>query len=219
MSFEILGSILEGGAGPAKPTLNGVEYTLVYDEAAEFWVAHLVISDVSGIAEISDSVQFIQDGQPRKYPNLDSLDVVRSFLTVDASGDQGTLSGFQNVTMAPDFQDSTVLVTVNGQGGLEATFIHSDTNSTGTTQCTVGANFACTLSQVVVDVTNGATGTCPLGGVVTHRGELHVACTGARPLTYDGSWTVSLTFDGGDSVDVSAVSGGNVWNATLPCGE
>jgi hypothetical protein len=220
MSFEILGGIMEGGAGPAKPTLHGVEYTLVYDESVEFWVAHVVFNDDAGnIAVVSDSVQFIQDGHPRKYPNPDSLDVVRSFLSVDASGEQGTLSGFQNVTMVPDYQDSTILVTVNGHGGLEGTFMHSDTDSTGTTQCTVGANFACTLGQVVVDVTNGPTGACPLGGVVTHRGELHVACTGARPLTYDGSWTVSLAFAGGDSVHVSAVSGDNVWNVTLPCGE
>jgi hypothetical protein len=220
MSFEIIGAIMDGGAGPAKPTLQGVEYTLDYDTETDFWVAHLVLDDGAGnLAVISDSVQFIQDGHPRRIPNPDSLDVVRCFLTMEASGEKGTLSGFQNVTLVPDYQDTTVLATVDGRGGLQGTYVHENTDSTGTTQCTVGAAFSSTFSRVVVDVTNGTPAGCPLAGTVTHRGDLSVLCTGAKPLTHEGSWSINLTFVDGDSVRVSAVRGDNIWNFTTPCGD
>ena len=217
-SFEVIGDILDGPAATQNPSFQGITYTLDYNETAQFWVAHLVLDDEAGtVATFEESLQFIAAGHPVQYPEPGTLDLVRSFLTVGVNGPAGSLSGFQNLTAVPHVQESVILVTLNGTGGLEGTFTHSETDSSGTTDCSVDASFATTVSQLVVNVTEGAS-PCPLSGSITHNGNLHVLCTGAHPGEFDGHWTVSASFEDGTAT-VSCASGGNVWHYTAPCEE
>jgi hypothetical protein len=215
-AFNVIGDVLQGGT--AKPTPQGLTYTLEYNEAAAFWVAHLLLTgDDGSVAAFTDSVQFLSNGHPVRLPVLATLDLVRSFLTVDLSGPQGTATGSQTLTLAPTVQDTTVLVNVNGAGHLEGTFHHSETDTSGTTDCTVDAAFSSTFSQVLLNITDGNANHCPLSGMVTHSGSLHVLCTGAKALEHQGHWTVTTTWENGVA-NVTCASGDNFWHYTASCG-
>jgi hypothetical protein len=105
---------------------------------------------------------------------------------------------------------------VNGTGGLEGSFTHSRTDSSGTTDCTLDAVFSTTFSHLVFDVTHGTEGQCPESGIWTHNGNLHAVCTGAHPGDAEKHWTVTATFENGAGT-VSVVSGDNIWNFPADC--
>jgi hypothetical protein len=214
-AFNIMGDVVNGNT--AKPIFQGITYTLVYNETAQFWVAHLVLdNDAGSVASFTDSVQFVANGSPVKYPSLPELDYARSFLTMSAEGPEGSATGFQNIVATPSLVDSTITVAVNGTGGLEGSFTHSRTDSTGTTDCVLNAAFSSTYNHLVWDVTHGTEGHCPLSGSFIHTGDLHVVCTGAHPGDAEKHWTVTATFENGTGT-VSVVSGDNVWHFPATC--
>jgi hypothetical protein len=217
ISFEMIGSILEGGTAPSGAGFEAITYTLDYNEETSFWVAHLVFDDEAGsIVTASDSVQFVVSGTPVQYPDPNELDLVRSFLTVEAEGVEGSLSGYQNMTAAPVANETGVLVTLDGEGGLEGSFTGSDTDSSGVTTCAVEAHLTTTLSNVAIQTGESAP-SCPLSGRATYQGRLTVECTGAHALSHSAVWVVNVDFVDGTSMNVSAVSGGNVWNFSTSC--
>ena len=219
-SFGVIGDILDGPTATQNPSFQGITYTLDYNETAQFWVARLILDDEAGtVATFAESIQFVAGGQPVQYPELGTLDLVRSFLTIDVDGPAGSLSGFQNLSAVPevDESESTIVVTLNGTGGLEGTFTHSETDSSGTTDCSADASFATTVSQLVLNVLEEAP-PCPVSGSIRHNGDLHVVCTGAHAGEFDGHWTVTATFEDGTAT-VSCSSGGNVWTYSAPCEE
>ena len=214
-AFNVMGDVVNGNT--AKPVFQGITYTLNYNETTQFWVAHLVLDNGAGsVATFTDSVQFIQNGHPIQYPNVLALDYARSFLTLNAQGPEGSATGFQNITVTPTVHDSTITAAVNGSGGLEGSFTHSHTDSTGTTDCVLNAAFSSTYSHLVWDVTHGSQGQCPLSGTFIHSGDLHVVCTGAHPGDAEKHWVVTASFENGTGT-VSVVSGGNVWHFPATC--
>jgi hypothetical protein len=218
MSFDIIGGILEGGAPPAKPGFEAIEYTLDYNEATQFWVMDLYMDDEAGnLFTVTDSVQLLVDGVPTQYPDPEALDLVRSFLTFDASGEGGNFSGHQNLTAAPVATETGVLVTLNGSGSLNGSLNGEVADTSGVSECTLDMALTHSLTNIVV--ASGETGTaeCPISGNVSQHGNLEIGCTGAHELSHSGNWNFSVSFIGENSFEVRAISGGNVWEYTDIC--
>ncbi len=145
---------------------------------------------VHGSATIVDSTEFVGTG------------ALHSSLTVSVIGrnPNSTMDTLRINATETDTLSGTAFDSANGQCDINVTMTSSFTN--------------------VVALADDSTGACPLAGQARISASVSADCTGnGGTLTFQDTWTVNATFNGGNSATIVFENSTTRWEVTEPCND
>ncbi len=169
------------------------------------WHIFLLTNSASGVtSSYIDSVQFSRNGNAQSNPvGANELTYVRNW----SSNADDTTESYKNTEVRSTFTATGTdqsIATVNGEAQVTIT----DVDKSGTETVVRELTLSGTISNYMVDRSNGWNAGCPTSGTITIEASLAVTVGDAAPIASD--WTVDVTFEEGKTTVTVTESGKTV---------
>ncbi len=231
VSFALLDSIPGGSApkrsGAIKALDDGDEVTITAIASYNYsngWhiftfegtVVNVTTHDTVDISGI-DSVKVIEDGLPVQFPNETTvIDELHARTHVDMDDRAGTAHG--DLHHAVEFSISNVgddtILTIDGSA--HDSLSGSDGDAGDTCELVLTIDQTITNLQIAAESQDGD---CPLTGYVAATVSMDINCTSGSQttLSISGTWSITATVNGDNTVTITYTDGTTTWATTEPC--
>ena len=213
--FEVTSEVIIDSIANASPkphVISDPDLTLTYHSTSKYWYCEFYSYNEADSMEnyFLDSIQFVHNTYAVQWPDLDSLTLIKSYMTmVVASPHIDTGSAYQNITIA--LTPGSDIKTINGTQGIYAILesIDIDESEVDTTICAIELDNTAILTNLKIsDDSDG-----PYDGSITYNGSIDVECTGANEMSLSGTWNTVATFTD-DGPTLTITHGNVVWTIT-----
>lgn len=198
-AFGMIDSLPDSDGAPAQASSDTAEW----HDASRYWVREYTRQQSGGTSyRYVDSVQFLQNTTPVKYPDPALLTALkigsRHSLSYRDLEDSLAIGVNVIISGAAGAIGSRGNVAINGSGYLHSVLTSHDHYDNDNEDCALALDFVTKYEDVRVNINNVFYGiACPAGGKIRHNGFMTTTCVpAADSLNYQKRWSCIAIYDG-----------------------